>query len=210
MGIAVALVEPYHHINVGYIARIMKNFGFHELYFVEPHYDRKEAMRFAMHGRDILASAKLTTLKQLRKTFYCLVGTTALLGPSRLNIVRDTINSVELAKLISSVPIEKDYCIILGREASGLKNNELEMCDIVVVIDTGTSYRTMNISHALTILLYEIKKQHTSEPVVKNQNDVRMSQVSTTEEKNLLISYVKKLQIAAAMTCIKGQCCIQL
>jgi tRNA/rRNA methyltransferase len=193
MHIGVALVEPQHHINVGYVARIMKNFGFYQLYLVEPRYDQKEAARFAMHGRDILTSAKLTTLKQLRNKFHCLIGTSALLGSSRSNIVRDTINSVQLAKLICSIPIEKDYCIVLGREASGLKNNELEMCDIVVVIDTGTSYRTMNISHALAILLYEIKKQQRmSQLVLEGQSNYIAAQMSTREEKNLLISYVKK------------------
>src|SRR5215475_1205620 len=102
MSISVALVEPHHPINVGYVARIMKNFGYSQLYFVDPNFDQKEASRFSMHGRDVLESAKITDLRELKSSFYCLVGTTALLGSSRLNIARDTINSIQLAKLIAS------------------------------------------------------------------------------------------------------------
>jgi tRNA C32,U32 (ribose-2'-O)-methylase TrmJ len=47
---------------------------------------------------------------------------------------------------------EKDFCIVLGRETSGF-NKELQMCDLIVVIDTKTKYRTINILHGLAILL---------------------------------------------------------
>ena len=51
---------------------------------------------------------------------------------------------------------EKDFCIVLGRETSGF-NKELQMCDLIVVIDTKTKYRTINILHGLAILLWDIK-----------------------------------------------------
>src|SRR6185437_10660530 len=69
MAIAVALVEPQYPVNVGHVARLMKNFGLRRLYMVNPHYDSVEAVRYATHGKDVLASAKVVTLKQLRKKF---------------------------------------------------------------------------------------------------------------------------------------------
>lgn len=116
MSIGVGLIEPRHHINVGYVARIMKNFGFNKLFLVDPIYVREDARRFAMHGHDILETAITTTLKELRQTSKMLVGTTALKGSTRLNVLRDAIDAVELAELINALPKNDDICIILGRK----------------------------------------------------------------------------------------------
>ena len=190
MSITIALVEPQYGINVGYVARIMKNFGYKDLYIINPHVDKEEAARFATHGNDILASAKITTLKQLREKFDILVGTTALYAYNRLNILRDSMSVVQLSKIIKDVEREKDFCIVLGRESSGLNNKELEMCDLIVVIDTKTEYRTLNISHALAILLYEISKSLPEPPLKKSK---RSKTLATKEEIDLLINYVNEI-----------------
>src|ERR687885_1529993 len=196
MNIAVALVEPQYETNVGYIARIMKNFGYKQLYVINPSFEKEKAARFATHGKDILASTKISTLKELREKFDVLVGTTALSAYSRLNILRNSINVVSLSEIIKNVGIEKDFCIVLGRESSGLNNRECEMCDLVVTIDTKTDYRTMNISHALAILLYEISKS-LSEFTLRDDNDKiiirRSNTFATKQEIDLLINYVKEV-----------------
>lgn len=185
MSIVVALVEPQYDINVGHIARVMKNFGYNRLYVVNPHFGN-EAVKFATHGKDVLTSAKTTTLTELRKKFDVLVGTTALYAYSRLDVVRDSIDAVRLSQIIN-VEREKNFCIILGRETSGLNNKELELCDLVVVIDTKTGYRTMNISHALAILLYEISKIF---PNIHLKENRRSKTFATKDEVNLLIKYL--------------------
>jgi tRNA/rRNA methyltransferase len=183
--IAVALIEPQYDINVGYIARVMKNFGYNQLYVVNPHFGN-EAVKFATHGKDVLKSAKRTTLPQLRKKFDVLVGTTAIYAYNRLDVVRDSIDAVRLSQIIN-IEREKNFCIILGRETSGLNNKELELCDLVVMIDTKTEYRTMNISHALAILLYEISKMF---PNIHLKGNRRSKTFATKDEVNLLIKYL--------------------
>jgi len=42
----------------------------------------------------------------------------------------------------------------LGRDTTGLKREELALCDVIVTIRTDSDYQTLNISHALAILLY--------------------------------------------------------
>lgn len=188
MTIAVAIVEPRLYINVGYVARIMKNFGVARLRLIDPSYDVEKANWYAMHGRDILDSATITNLDELRKCSKLLVGTTALKGVTRLNVLRDTITADKLAPLVNAIPKGEDVSIILGREASGLKNRELAVCDLVVAIETGTSYRTMNISHALGIILYEINKHK-----AKSTSDTfggRKPEPATRSETDLLIKYV--------------------
>jgi TrmH family RNA methyltransferase len=156
MTVSVALVEPLYHVNAGHVARLMKNFGAAGLFLVNPHFNSEEAIKFSTHGKRILASAKVVTFDELRAKFDVLAGTTAITATSRLNVLRGQTRPEELAKLVQSVGKSKSFCIVLGRESSGLNNTELQMCDFVVTIDTKTKYRTLNISHALSILLYEI------------------------------------------------------
>src|SRR5919198_3254261 len=167
MTVGVALIEPQYPINVGHIARLMKNFGLKSLYFVRPHFDKAEAIKYSTHGKDVLVAAKTVTLRQLRKRFDVLIGTTAIRATSRLNILRQSISAEQIAKIIHDAST-KNFCILLGRESSGLNNEELEICDLIVTIDTKTKYRTMNVAHALVILLYEISKLKSELPVKKS------------------------------------------
>ena len=190
MTIAVTLIEPQYPVNVGHIARLMKNFGLKSLYFVRPHFDKREAAKYSTHGNDILIAAKSVTLSQLRKKFDVLIGTTAIPASSRLNILRGSINAEQLAKIIYDSST-KDFCILLGRESSGLNNKELKLCNLVVTIDTKTNYRTMNVAHALAILLYEISKLRSSEPLVKKSK--KKVALASRKDIDLLLHYVSKL-----------------
>jgi tRNA/rRNA methyltransferase len=169
MAVAVTLIEPQYPINVGHIARLMKNFGLKSLYFVRPHFNKAEAAKYSTHGNDILIAAKTVTLSQLRKK---------------------SINAEQLAKIIHDSST-KDFCILLGRESSGLNNEELELCNLVVTIDTKTNYRTLNIAHALAILLYEISKLQSSElPAIRSKKRVELA---SQKDIDLLLQYVSKL-----------------
>lgn len=190
MAVAVALIEPQYPINVGHIARLMKNFGLKSLYFVRPKFDTAEASKYSTHGNDVLVAAKTVTMSELRKKFDILIGTTAIQAISRLNILRESISAEQLAKIIHDSST-KDFCILLGRESSGLNNEELEQCNLVVTIDTKTNYRTMNVSHALTILLYEISKLQSSELPAKNNK--KKVALASQKDIDLLLQYVSKL-----------------
>ncbi len=153
MKISIALVEPEHEVNVGHIARLMKNFGLRELLLINPRVDLEKAKVFATHGKGLLEKSRRIKFNEL-KMFDLLIGTTAIQASDRLNLVRDSIVPSHLAKILANK--DSNICIVLGREATGLTNEELARCDIVLNIDTPTKYKTMNISHALAILLYEI------------------------------------------------------
>ena len=193
MAIAVALIEPQYSVNVGHIARLMKNFGLRRLYFVKPRFDRIEAVKYSTHGKDVLAAAKTTTLKQLRKKFDIIIGTTAIRATSRLNILRESIGPEQMAQIIHDGN-GRDFCIVLGRESSGLNNEELALCDLVINIDTKTRYRTMNVAHALGILLYEISKSKPELPVKKSK---KMVDLASQQDIELLIRYVSKVADAS-------------
>ena len=187
--IAVAMVEPQYHVNVGHVARLMKNFGLFNLYFVNPHFDAEEAIRYAMHGSDVLARARSITLANLKNKFDYVIGTTAIGAASRLNVLRESVSAAELAELIHEGG-QKCFCIVLGREASGMNNKELAACDIVCTIDSNTNYKTMNVAHALAIMLYEIAKH---KPIDQARRSKKKLELASKREVALLLQYVKKL-----------------
>jgi tRNA/rRNA methyltransferase len=187
--IAVALIEPQYPINVGHIARLMKNFGLKRLYFVKPHFDKAEAVKYSTHGKDVLAIAETVTLNKLRKKFDVLVGTTAIRSISRLNILRESINAEQMARIIHEGR-SKNFCIILGRESSGLNNKELALCDLVAMIDTKTKYKTLNIAHALAVFLYEISKAKPALPAKKSRKNVDLA---SRQDINLLLQYMERV-----------------
>jgi TrmH family RNA methyltransferase len=193
MVVAVALVEPLYHVNVGHVARLMKNFGLRKLYFVKPHFDRMKAVKYSTHGKDVLLAAKTITLVQLRNKFDVLIGTTAIRATSRLNVLREGIGPEKMARIIRDRST-KNFCIMLGRESSGLNNKELALCDLVVVIDTKTKYRTMNMAHALAILLYEISRLIPELPVKKSKKKIESA---SQQDINLLLQYVSKVAYAS-------------
>jgi TrmH family RNA methyltransferase len=191
--IAVTLIEPQGYVNVGHVARLMKNFGLKKLYFVGPAFDRTEAVRYSTHGKDVLSAAKTITLKQLRKRFDVLVGTTAIPATSRLNVLRESVSAEQMARIIHDGG-SKDFCIMLGREASGLNNMELALCDLVVNIDTKTKYRTMNVAHALAIILYEISKAKRGPSAKRSKKNINLASQQDIE---LLFQYVSRVADAS-------------
>lgn len=178
MKISIALVEPKLAINVGYIARLMKNFGLKDLLLIKPSFNMNEAKVFAMSGKDLLERAQIIDFAELRR-FDLLIGTTAMRAKSRLNIIRDSITP---ERLVSILQKNSNACIVLGRESTGLTNRELSYCDLVVNIDTLTDYKTLNISHALAIILYEI--------LAKGKG---LKTAASKSERELLIEYALSL-----------------
>ena len=58
-GVKIILVEPAGPLNVGSIARVMKNFALEKLVLVNPQCDYlgEEAMRMSVHAKDVLEAA---------------------------------------------------------------------------------------------------------------------------------------------------------
>jgi len=178
----VCIMEPTYPINLGYIARVMKNFGFSELFIINPQVKLSDAYPFASHGRDLIDSAVIfRNLKELTKNFDIIVGTTAILGTRSSNIGRDSIRAEELsAKLTAS---KGKACVLLGRDTTGLTAEELELCDLVVTIEAFGGYRTLNISHALAIILYEFSKA----------KYYRSREIASRDERDRVTTYVSEL-----------------
>jgi tRNA/rRNA methyltransferase len=49
--------------------------------------------------------------------------------------------------------------LVFGREDFGLSNEDVEICDLLCTIPTFPSYRSMNLSHAIAVALYDITRE---------------------------------------------------
>lgn len=154
--ISVVLIEPKTDGNIGAIARVMKNFGFDKLVLVNQKCQLgEEAYKRAKHAREILDKVKV--LKKWPKMDY-LIATSSKTGRD-YNIPRNPINPKELKKVL---PSKGKIGVVFGREEDGLRNEELTKCDFLVKIPTNSSYKAMNLSHSVAVMLYELSKLNNS------------------------------------------------
>ncbi|WP_435364294.1 RNA methyltransferase [Haloarchaeobius sp. DYHT-AS-18] len=157
---AVAVVDSKTPGNVGTIARAMKNFGMSELLLVDPpegtQEKHSEAWGFAGRAReDVLANAKEVDFDYLVDNYYT-VGLTATTNEDCRKHVRfPFFTPDELADDLAG--LDADACLIFGREADGLTNEELSKVDAVCSIPASDDYPVLNLGQAATITLYELR-----------------------------------------------------
>jgi tRNA/rRNA methyltransferase len=153
--ISIILVEPQGPINIGSCCRVMKNFGFSDLRLVNPcpEYKSKNARKMALNAKDLLETAKLyPTLESSLEDCNIAFGTTRRSGKYRSNFITPDMT----AKNIHTYDNDTKIALVFGREDNGLTTDELKICQKFVTIPTDDAFASMNLSHAITILLYEI------------------------------------------------------
>ncbi len=156
MELTVALLEVEHPGNLGAVARAMKNFAVDNLLLVDPKCDPndEEAKNRAKWGNDVLESATTGTWKDLEG--YDLVVATTGKTADDFNLPRSPLTPRQLAEKLAGVGGGSKVALLFGRESDGLRNDELKKCDFTVAIPTSTEYASMNLSHAVAVLLYEL------------------------------------------------------
>jgi TrmH family RNA methyltransferase len=162
--IYVVFVEPESEGNIGFLARTMKNFGLSKLVLINPCNIEHEAFYLAMHAREIVKQREIYDSLQdfiKDKQIDFAVGTTGMAGGS-YNLLRIAVTPENLAK---SMNVKGNIALIFGREGNGLTNLEIELCDVIVTIPTHESYPILNVSHAATIIFYELYKKEKDYPV---------------------------------------------
>jgi TrmH family RNA methyltransferase len=153
--IEIVLVEPLHEGNVGFAARVMKNFGFTDLVLVDPCPLGELARACAMHASDVLEHARTMTLEGVFARFPLVVATTGGLSKSVCRSMRMPYYTPgEIRDQIKD--IKGKVAILFGRENRGLSNEEVQSCDLICTIPASPAYPILNISHAVGIVCYEL------------------------------------------------------
>ncbi|MDT7860856.1 MAG: tRNA (cytidine-2'-O-)-methyltransferase TrmJ [Saccharolobus sp.] len=152
--IRVVLVEPEGEYNVGFIARLCKNFSVNELYIVNPKVNISDAIRFSAGGKDILINAKIVSSFDEAVADVDIKIATSSIADNKGDILRKSIKPWEVIPLIQ----DKKTALIFGRESVGLTREEIFKSDFLLHIPANPEYPVLNLSHAVGIVLYEIWK----------------------------------------------------
>ncbi len=159
--IVVVLVEPETPGNIGFVARVMANFGVTQLRIAgEDLRNHVEAQRYAVHAVEILENAQVFgTLEDALQDMSYTWAATARAGRNH-SVTRAL---VPLPELPDPFSVEGNLAIVFGRESSGLTNEEVDLCDLAFSIPTSEEYPSMNLSHAVGVTLYQLYSEYVPE-----------------------------------------------
>lgn len=162
--LSVVLVEPQGDVNIGSVARAMKNCEISDLVLVNPAlFDTEWGRGMACTALDILKGARIEqNLTVALKNCSCAVGFTARIGRHRKPFHEYSEAILNINKRVSKGPV----ALVFGREVDGLTNEELDVCDFVVTIPTSEKYPSLNLAQAVMIACHDIFFQRRRAPQV--------------------------------------------
>ncbi|UCD14765.1 MAG: RNA methyltransferase [Thermoplasmatales archaeon] len=151
----VVLVEPKYGGNIGAVARVMMNFDFHKLFLVNPCDFDDECYTRAMHAQKILDNSSIfSSFDDAVKNLDYIVATSSLESQNDKRHLRNATMLEDFANKIFQV--KGKVGLVFGREDYGLYNKEIAKCDLMVKIPTSESYLSLNLSHAVSLVLYSL------------------------------------------------------
>jgi tRNA/rRNA methyltransferase len=151
--IRIVLVEPAGALNVGSIARVIKNMGLTRLVLVNPKCDRnsEEARIMAVHAVDVLENAVIVnSLPQALAGCQKAIATTVRSRSVPINLETPT------AALPWLLTPNVESALIFGAEDRGLSNDELKYAQKFVGIQSNPDYPSLNLAQAVAICSYEL------------------------------------------------------
>ncbi len=176
--IDVVLVELKIPENIGFIARVMKNFGFKNLVLYRCNLS-KESYITASHAKDIIENARIIdSLEEYLSEKSLAIATTGMRAYNIGNYIRKSITPKKLREII-----KHNSAILFGREDFGLFDDEIKLCNVIVSVPTSDEYPVMNVSHAAAIILYELS----------DLNDELPAELATQKDIDVLVNYFEEL-----------------
>jgi TrmH family RNA methyltransferase len=154
MSLVVVLHEPQELVNIAHVVRALKNFGFRELRLVEPReFDPHRVQGIAHQTHDIVARiAVRESLDAALADCVHVVGFTARGRTAKRNLQRPREAAAEIVAVWDDGPV----ALLFGREDKGLTNEALDRCHRVVTIPSAPAYPSLNLAHAVVVMLYEL------------------------------------------------------
>lgn len=153
--LSITLVQPQGPINIGSVCRTMMNFGFTQLRLVNPtkHYKSLLAKKMALTAFTVLENALIfDDLQSALSDIQIAFGTTRRFGKYRNTFFTPS----NAAKKLQETCQDMSCALVLGPEDTGLETKDLDLCQHFITIPTHDGYPSMNLSHALSVLLYEV------------------------------------------------------
>jgi TrmH family RNA methyltransferase len=152
--IRIVLVETSHPGNIGGVARAMKNMALSHLYLVAPKiFPSADATARASGADELLAKAVVcASLKEAIQDCALVIGASA----RARTISWPEVTPRACTQLLQTLPSDALVAIVFGRENSGLKNHELDLCQYLLRIPCNTAFSSLNLAAAVQVIGYEL------------------------------------------------------
>lgn len=158
--IRVVMVNTTHPGNIGSAARAMKTMGLSQLVLVKPKiFPSEEADWLASGAVDILQQARVVnSLEEAIADCGLVIGASA----RQRRIPWPVIDPRQCGELSVREAFNHPVALVFGREAMGLRNEELTQCHYHVCIPGNPEYSVLNVAMAIQVLCYEVRMHYLS------------------------------------------------
>ncbi|MBT5499734.1 MAG: RNA methyltransferase [Thiotrichales bacterium] len=153
--VRIVMVNTTEPGNIGAAARAMKNMMLTQLYLVAPsNYPSAVATARASGADDVLSNAIVCSSLE-----EALIGVNLVIGASarQRNIKWRQLDVIETCNEIQSsvVSNNQEVAVVFGTENSGLTNEELDLCSILMTIPGNPQYFSLNVASAIQVFAYQ-------------------------------------------------------
>ena len=182
------LVNPQLGENIGSCARALKNFGFSNLNIVAPRdpWPNTKARMTSVGAYNIIQKTKIySNVSDAVKKFDLVFASTA----RQRGMNKKHISIINFVKLLSKYN-NTNIGIMFGPEASGLSNNDLSLSNFIIQIPTSKKLTSLNLSHAVIVICYEIYK---SLNFSKFKKEKVLTQLTSKSSIKNLIKFLEKM-----------------
>jgi tRNA/rRNA methyltransferase len=153
--VRIVLVHPTHPGNIGASARAMKTMGLSSLVLVNPkRFPDREAEAFASRALDVLTEARVCASLD-----EALSGTVlaAALSARQRELSHTAYHAKEAAGIVLEQARQHPVALVFGGEISGLSNEEIIKCQMLVHIPANPEYSSLNLAAAVQVMCYELR-----------------------------------------------------
>lgn len=138
--------------NLGAIARLMANFGYHQLVLSEPRtYTFRDSRKVGVRADPVLERMQVAlNLRAAIGEAVCALATT-----SRKNVKgRRVLSPEDAIARLAEASLGGKVALVFGGEKRGLSDDELSLCQEIVAIPTRPQQPSMNLAQSAAVLLY--------------------------------------------------------
>jgi TrmH family RNA methyltransferase len=170
----IVLVEPRNPLNIGAAARAMYNFGFQDLWLIDPWDVAFREAKSAMGAATVLRNARVTSsFAEALGDASLVVATSAARGRAT-DLVQREITTAGHA--IRTHLEEHSVALLFGPEKYGLSRKHLSRCDWLLTIPTNPDCPSMNLGQSVALICYELARQSRAIPELKTPASVSAAQ----------------------------------
>ena len=154
----IILVNTQIPENLGFVARAMLNCGLKKLRLVSPKFklNNRKILPLAAGADEIIKKIKVfNCYSKAIEDFNFLIACTA----RKRNLKKPQLDPERAAtETFENIKSNNKVGIIFGPENSGLTNKNLSLVNKILTIETNPKFSSINLSHAVMVVCYELKK----------------------------------------------------